>query len=76
MTWLCVLWGFLLYVFFFEMVCVLCNSGCPGTHSEGQRFTCFPSAGIKGMHHYAQLTESTILLESIKSKQRLIVWGL
>jgi hypothetical protein len=41
----------------------LCSSGCPGTHFVDQAWPriqksaclCLLSAGIKGVHHYAQL---------------------
>jgi hypothetical protein len=57
------------FFFFFRDRVSLCSPGCPGTHYVDQaglklrnRLLCFPSAGIKGVRHYAQLALSSCLL--------------
>jgi hypothetical protein len=58
--------SFFFFSFFFFLVfrdrVSLCSPGCPGTHSVDQAGLklrnlplCLPSAGIKGMRHYAWL---------------------
>jgi hypothetical protein len=59
--------AFFFFFFFFSFSRVsLCSPGCPGTHSVDQAgleprnppASAFPSAGVKGVRHHAQLVLS------------------